>query len=220
MDLCTAELGSEKGPVCSEQSREVGFADEYQLLETDCFSCSCCCFAEGLGHRSHFRNLPVWLLCFLERTVGRINPWRGEGWCLGVTLRLCFCPVLITSPVTEMFCLGYLEISASASSDGLLMLPKALEAYLIKAMSALVPWCLAAWLEDLLLQAAEKHLGRQRGWLLKEILISQVPTFQFIFTKGVIKLEGPVGTEGTCYQCCNSEGCASTSWKPSVFKWL
>lgn len=43
---------------------------------------------------------------------------------------------------TEMFCLGYLEISASASSDGLLMLPKALEAYLIKAMSALVPCCM------------------------------------------------------------------------------
>lgn len=43
---------------------------------------------------------------------------------------------------TEMFCLGYLEISASASSDGLLMLLKALEAYLIKAMSALVPCCM------------------------------------------------------------------------------
>lgn len=39
-----------------EQSREVGFADEYQLLEENCFSC---CFAEGLGRRSHFRNLTV-----------------------------------------------------------------------------------------------------------------------------------------------------------------
>lgn len=34
-------------------------SDEYQLLETNCFSYSHCCFAKGLGHISCFRNLTV-----------------------------------------------------------------------------------------------------------------------------------------------------------------
>lgn len=34
-------------------------SDEYQLLEMNCFSCSYCCFAKGLGHISHLRNLTV-----------------------------------------------------------------------------------------------------------------------------------------------------------------
>jgi len=53
----------------------MGFADEYQLLETNCFSFSYCCLAEGLGRISHFRNLTARLSSFLERTVGRINSW-------------------------------------------------------------------------------------------------------------------------------------------------
>lgn len=36
---------------------EVEFADDYQLLETNCFSGSHRCFAEG--RRSHLRNLTV-----------------------------------------------------------------------------------------------------------------------------------------------------------------
>lgn len=43
---------------------------------------------------------------------------------------------------TEMFCLEYLEIGVSVSSDGLLILPKALVAYLIKVISVLVPSCM------------------------------------------------------------------------------
>lgn len=52
MDLCAVKLGNENSPVCCGRSEEVGFADEYQLLETNCFSCSNCCFAKGSGHRS------------------------------------------------------------------------------------------------------------------------------------------------------------------------
>jgi len=110
---------------------------------------------------------------------------------------------------TEMLCLKYLEIGVSVSSDGLLILPKALVANLIKVISALVPRCMPG---RFIATRSRKATGEVEG-LLKEILISQVQTFQLIFTKGVIKLEGLVGAERRCYQHCYSEVCASTLHK-------
>ena len=114
---------------------------------------------------------------------------------------------------TEMFCLEYLETGVSVSSDGLLILPKALVAYLIKVISVLVPGSMTG---RFIATSSKKATGEVEG-LLKEILISQVPTFQLIFTKGVTKLEGPVGAGRRCYQCCYSEGCDSTFHKNLLF---
>lgn len=118
---------------------------------------------------------------------------------------------------TEMFCLEYLEIGVGVSSDRLLILPKALVAYLIKVISVLVPSCMTG---RFIATSSKKATGEVEG-LLKEILISQVPIFQLNFTKGVIKLEGPVGTERRCYQCyAQRRLCQHFSWKPSGFEWL
>lgn len=89
-----------------------------------------------------------------------------------------------------MFCLEYLEAGVHVSSDGLLMFPKALLACLIEAISVLVPSCMTG---RFITTSSEKATGEEEA-SLQQILILQVPKFQLIFTKGVIKLESPVGT--------------------------
>lgn len=92
---------------------------------------------------------------------------------------------------TEVFCLDYLEIGVSVSSDGLLILPKALVAYLIKVRSASVSCCVTG---RFIATSSRKATGEVEG-LLKETLAVQVSAFQLIFSIGVIKLEGLVGSE-------------------------
>lgn len=105
------------------------------------------------------------------------------------------------------------DTGVTVSSDGLLILPKAIVAYRIKGISVLVPHGMTG---RFIATSSRKATGEAEG-LLKEILVSQVPAFQFVFPKGVIKLEGLVGTERRCYQCCYSEGCASTFQKILLF---
>lgn len=112
----------------------------------------------------------------------------------------------------EMFCLDCLGIGVNVSSDGLLILPKALVAYLIKVRSALVSCCMTG---RFIATSSRKATGEVEE-LLKEILTVQVPTFQLIFSIRVIKLEGLVGSE-RCYQQCYCEGCASTFNKNLLF---
>lgn len=114
---------------------------------------------------------------------------------------------------TEMLSLEYLEIGVSISNDGLLILPKAVVPCIVKVISVPVPSCRTG---RFIATSSKKATGKVGG-LLKDVLISQVPTFQLIFTKGVIKLESPVGTERRCYQCCCSGGCASTLHKNRLF---
>lgn len=125
------------------------------------------------------------------------------GWHSGCAFVLCSSPapshwdVLPWLPGDQCQCLLWWTVNTSQSP---------------RSLSNKSHECLGALLHDwkIYCYKQQKSIWGSRGvGCLKKILISQVPTFQFIFTKGVIKLEGPVGTERTCYQCCSSEGCAS-----------
>lgn len=114
---------------------------------------------------------------------------------------------------TETLSLEYLQIGVSISNDGLLILPKAVVPYTVKVISIPVPGCRTG---RFIATSSKKATG-EVGGLLKDVLISQVPTFQLIFTKGVIKSGSPVGTDRRYYQCCCSGGCASTLHKTRLF---
>lgn len=86
--------------------------------------------------------------------------------------------VLIPIRVTRRSCAD-LETGVSTASDGLLTLPKAVVACIIKVISVLVPGCMTG---RFIATSSKKAAGEAEG-LLEEILISQVPTFQVIFTK-------------------------------------
>lgn len=86
--------------------------------------------------------------------------------------------VLIPIRVTRR-CRAYLKIGVSIASDGLLILPKAVVACIIKVISVLVPGCTTG---RFIATSSKKAAGEVEG-LLEEILISWVPTFQVIFSK-------------------------------------
>lgn len=191
-------------------------SDEYRLLETNCFSHSCCCFAKGLGHISPFRNLTLWLSCFLERTVGGINSWDERRLCLWVTLYLIWlCISLCASPSTShrdvlpqvpgdwCQCLFWWTPNASQSPSNL---------------SNRSTKCLGASLHDwkIYCYKQQKSNWGAGGVAPRNFSIAD-PNILAHLTKGVIKLEGPMGTERRCYQRCYSEVCASTFHKNLLF---
>lgn len=50
----------------ADRAQRGGLADEYVAVETNCFPCSCCCFAKGLRHVPSLRRLTVCLSCLLK----------------------------------------------------------------------------------------------------------------------------------------------------------
>lgn len=73
-DLCAAKLGNENSPACfvgtAPKGHRGGLADEYWVVETNCFPCSCCCLAIQLQKSD---RLPV--VSLKEWEVGEVNSW-------------------------------------------------------------------------------------------------------------------------------------------------